>query len=62
MPEIIRNGGELTEIEWTLLLEQSMSNISRMQKRMPVVSSGPLNDTRIDGNEPLVGRKWYRTH
>jgi hypothetical protein len=59
---MMENDGELTKIEYTLLLKHSMSDTSRMRWRMPLVSLGPETDSKTAGNQPLVGRKWYRTH
>jgi len=40
------NDGELTKIEYTLLLKLSMSDISRIRWHMPLVSSGPKTDSK----------------
>jgi hypothetical protein len=55
-PSMMENNGELTKIEHTLLLKHSMSDISRMRGWMPLISLGPETDSKIAGNQPLVGR------
>ena len=40
------NDGELTKIEYTLLLKHSMTDISKIRWRMPLVSSGPKPDSK----------------
>jgi len=50
------NDGELTKIEYTLLLKLSMTDISRIRWRMPLISSGPKTDSKyLVINTYLVG-------
>jgi len=58
----MENDGKLTKREYTLLLEHNMSNISKMQWCMPLISSDPKADSTVADNKLLFGRKWYRTH
>jgi len=56
-PSMMENDGELTKIKYTLLLKHSMSNISKMQWWMPLISTSPKTYSIVSGNQPLVGRK-----
>ena len=58
----MENDGKLTKREYTLLLKHNMSNISKMQWWMPLISSDPKADSTVADNKLLFGRKWYRTH
>jgi hypothetical protein len=49
---IIRNGGELTKIEYIILLTHSMSDISRMLCQMALISSGLETDSIVANNQP----------
>jgi len=46
----MENDGELTKIKYTLLLEDSMSDISKMRWWMPLISPGPEADSIVSGN------------
>jgi hypothetical protein len=58
----MENDGKLTKREYTLLLEHNMSNMSKMQWWMPLLSSYPNSDNTVADNKLFLGRKWYRTH
>jgi len=49
--------GKLTKREYTLLLKHNMSNISKMQWWMPIISSDPKVDSTVADNKLLFGRK-----
>jgi len=49
------------KIEYTLLLKHSMSDISKIWSWMPLISTSPKTYSIVSANQPLVGRKWYRT-
>ena len=54
---MVGNGGELAQIKYTLLLKHSMSDICKTRWWMTPISTGPKTDSRLLGNQPLVGRK-----
>jgi len=56
-PPIMENDGKLRKREYTLLLKHNMSNISKMQWWMPLISSDPKADSTVTDNELLFGRK-----
>jgi len=47
---MMESDGELTKIKYTLLLKHSMSDISKMKWRMPLISPGPKADSIVSGN------------
>jgi hypothetical protein len=50
--QIIRNSGELTKIEYIILLTHSISDISRMLCQMALISSGLETDSIVANNQP----------
>jgi len=54
---MMENDGKLTKREYTLLLKHNMSNISKMQWWMPLISSDPEDDSTVADNKLLFGRK-----
>jgi len=54
----MENDGKLTKREYTLLLKHNMSNISKRQWWMPLISSYPKADSTVADNKLLFGRKW----
>jgi len=54
---MMENDGKLTKREYTLLLKHNMSNISKMQWWMPIISSDPKADSTVADNKLLFGRK-----
>ena len=51
------NHGKLRKREYTLLLKHNMSNISKMQWWMPLLSSDPKADSTLPDNKLSFGRK-----
>jgi len=45
-PSIMENDGKLRKREYTLLLKHNMSNISKMEWWMPLISSYPNADIK----------------
>jgi len=45
-PSMKENDGELTKIEYTLLLKLSMTDTSRIPWCMPLISSSPKTDSK----------------
>jgi len=56
-PLIMENDGKLRKREYILLLKHNMSNISKMQGWMPLISSDPKADGTVADNKLSFGRK-----
>jgi len=50
-PLMMENDGKLTKREYTLLLEHNMSNMSKMQWWMPLISSYPNYYSKVAVNK-----------
>ena len=54
---MMENDRKLTKRDYTLLLKHNMSNLSKLQWGMPLMSSGPKAESTVANNKLVFGRK-----
>ena len=58
----MENDRKLTKRDYTHLLKHNMSNLSKLQWGMPLISSDPKAESTVANNKLVFGRKWYRNY